>query len=253
MKVPVDNQPASPEPAPAGLSFEPTDLGGMALLFGVISQPQAAFRALSKNPRWLVPLAACMILILGSTVITINRMGFTNLMRSAMQGNPQAEEIAQKTEESSFAKGMIYAAPLIQFPIALALVAGVFLLALMLAGVDTTFKRTFSVSAYSLFGYSLVATALTLVTVYATKDFANFDLRNPIATNVGFFLDPADTGKFFYSLMSSLDVLSFWFLYLLACGFAETSPKTRIQKTFPLVVGVWVLYTLGKAGFAVLF
>jgi hypothetical protein len=253
MNVPVENQPRSPEPPPGTPSAEPAEKGSLATLIGVIFQPQAAFRSIGKRPNWLLPLLACIVLVLLSTVLIINRMGMSNLMRSAMQGNPQAEEIAQKVEESSFTKTMIYLSPLIQTPIVMVVVAGVFLLVFMLAGVETNFKMAFSVTAHSFFAYSLVATLLSLVTVYAARDFANLDLRNPIATNVGFFLDPAETSKFLYSVSSSLDVLSFWFIYLLALGFAETSPKTRIQKTLPLVVVVWAIYVIGKAAFSGLF
>ena len=253
MNTPVEHQPHLPDsstessPTVAGEKWAP------ATLFGVIFQPQAAFRAVGAKPRWVFPLAACLILSLLSITLIVNRMGITNLMRSALQGNPQAEEIAQKAEESSFARTMIYVAPLIQLPIALAAVAGTYLLVFMLAGVETSFKQAFSVVTHAVFAYSLIATLLTMVTVYATKDFANFDLRNPIATNVGFFLDPSEISKFLHSLASSLDVLSFWFLYLLALGFAETSPKTRVQKTFPVVVGVWVIYVIGKAAFSSIF
>jgi hypothetical protein len=253
MNVPIENQPHSPELPSVTPSAEATKKGSLALLIGVIFQPQAAFRSLGKKPNWLLPLVACLILVLLSTVLIINRMGVSNLMRSAMQGNPQAEEMAQKVEESSFAKTMIYVSPLIQTPVVLVVVAGVFLLVFMLAGVETNFKTTFSVAAYSFFAYSVVATLLSLVTVYAAKDFANLDLRNLIATNVGFFLDPAETSKFLYNVTSSLDVLSFWLIYLLALGFAETSPKTRIQKTLPLVIMVWAIYVLGKAAFSGMF
>ena len=232
-------------------STPPAEKGDLAILFGVIFQPQAAFHVLALKPRWLLPMTACLILSLASVTLIVNRMGMANMMRSALQGNPRAEEIAQKTEESSFARTMIYASPLVQLPIVVAVMAGVFLLVFMLAGVDVSFKQAFSIVIHALFAYSVIATTLILVTVYATKDFTGFDIRNPIATNVGFFLDPAETSKFLYSLTSSLDVLSFWFLYLLAVGFAGTSPKVRFQKTLPLIVVVWFFYAIGKAAFSV--
>ena len=128
--------------------------------------------------------------------------------------------------------------------------AGIFLLVMMLVGVEVSFKQAFSIVTHSFFAYSVITSPLTMVTVYATKDFSNFDIRNVTATNVGFFLDPAETSKFLYSFASSLDVLSFWFLYLLAVGFAETGRRIRIQKTLPVVIGVWLIYVLGKAAFS---
>jgi hypothetical protein len=212
----------------------------------VIFQPQAAFRSIGAKPRWILPLAACVILTLVSVILMVNRMGIANMMRAPLQGNPQAEGIA----ESGFVKTMMYVNPLIFLPIMLLAMAGVFLLVLMLVGVEVSFKQAFSIVTHSFLAYSVITTALTLVTVYATKDYSNFDIRNATATNVGFFLDPAETSKFLYSFASSLDVLSFWLLYLLAVGFAETGPKTRLPKTLPAVIGVWLIYVLGKAAFA---
>jgi hypothetical protein len=246
MNTPSEIRPPMSGPSSENSSTPPIERGGLANLFGVIFQPQAAFRAIGAKPRWLLPMAACLMLSLVSVTLMVNRMGIANMMRSALQGNPQAEEIAQKTEESSFARTMIYASPLIQVPIVVAAMAGILLLAFIPAGVEVSFKQAFSIVTHALFAYSVIATSLMLVTVYATKDFTSFDLRNPIATNLGFFLDPAEISKFLSSLASSLDVLSFWFLYLLAVGFAETSPKTRFQKTLPPVLVVWVIYVVGK-------
>ncbi|HVN78733.1 MAG TPA: YIP1 family protein [Terriglobia bacterium] len=245
------DRPLEIPPALSGSSSEnssppPIERGGLANLFGVIFQPQAAFRSIGAKPSWLLPLSACMILSLVAVTLMINRMGIANMMRTTLQGNPQAEGIA----ESGFVKTMMYVNPLIFLPIMLLAMAGVFLLALMLVGVEVSFKQAFSIVTHSFFAYSVITTALTLVTVYATKDFSNFDLRNATATNVGFFVDPAETSKFLYSLASSLDVLSLWFLYLLAVGFAETARKTRLQKTLPAVIGVWLIYVFGKAAFS---
>ena len=243
MNAPSEVQPPSPSPSPETSSTSAVEKGGLNTLFGVFFQPQGAFRSIATKPHWLLPMAACMILSLIAVTLMVNRIGMANMLRSAMQGNPQAEAIA----ESGFVKAMTYLNPILFQPIMLLAMAGVFLLVMMLVGVEVSFKQALSIVTHSFFAYSVISTALVLVTVYATKDFSNFDIRNITATNVGFFLDPAEISKFLYSFASSLDVLSFWFLYLLAVGFAETGWRIRIQKTLPTVIGVWLIYVLGKA------
>ena len=246
MNAPSEIPPPLSGSSPENSTTLPIEKGGLANLFGVIFQPQVAFRAIAAKPRWLLPLATCVILSLISVTLMVNRMGMANIMRSAMQGNPQAEAIA----ESGFAKTMMYVNPIVFLPIMLVAMAGIFLLVMMLVGVEVSFKQAFSIVTHSFFAYTVISASLLMVTVYATKDYSNFDIRNATATNVGFFLDPAEVSKFLYSLASSLDVLSVWFLFLLAVGFAEAGRKIRLQKTLPPVIGVWLIYALGKAAFS---
>ena len=74
------------------------------------------------------------------------------------------------------------------------------------------------------------------------------DLKTPVASPPAFFLDPAQTGKIFFSLLSAIDLLSFWLIFLLGAGFAELSLNLK-KRTAYLVVGVlWLLIVTLKAG-----
>ena len=223
-------------------------LGSLAKLLGVFLEPQKTFKAIGQSSDWFIPLTACLLLVLIFNIVAVGRMGIGNILRTSLQGNPQADEIVAAAEGSMFTKLMIYVAPVISIPISLLALAGIFLVVLTLAGEDMNYKKVFSVCAYSLFAYSLGSSFVTLMVIVFTKDFSDFDLRNPLASNVGYFLNPAETGKFLHSLASSLDLLSFWFLFLLGVGFAATSPRPNFRKSLTLVVSLWVVYVIGKAG-----
>ena len=253
MNMSPENQTSSPETASGTPSAPSSEKNAIASLLGVFFQPQATFQAIGRKPTWLVPVLACVLLALITSFFVINKMGVANIMRSAMQGNPRADEIIAMSEQSASTKVMMYVMAPVQVPLILLAMAGVFLLGLMLAGPEIGFKKVFSVVALSFFAYSFVASLLTAVTVATARDFANFDIRNPIATNVGFFLDPAESNKFLYNVASSIDILSFWFLYLLALGFAEVSLKPRQRKPIALIIGIWAVFVIGKAAFTSLF
>jgi hypothetical protein len=55
-----------------------------------------------------------------------------------------------------------------------------------------------------------------------------------------------------HSLLSSIDLLSFWTMALLVLGlsFATKAPRGRVAA---LVLSVWALYVLGKAGVVAIF
>jgi hypothetical protein len=38
----------------------------------------------------------------------------------------------------------------------------------------------------------------------------NYDIQNPVAFNIGAYLDPQSTPKAIYSLASSMDLFTFW-------------------------------------------
>ncbi len=222
--------------------------GSLAKLFGVFLEPQKTFKTIGQSSDWFIPLAACLVLVLISNIVAVGRMGIGNILQASLQGNPQRDEIVAAAEGSPFTKLMIYAVPVISIPISLLVLAGVFLVALTLAGEEMNFKKVFSVCAYSFFAYSLGSSFITLMVILLTKDFSDFDLRNPLASNVGYFLNPAETGKFLHSVASSFDLLSFWLLFLLAAGFAATSARPNFRKSLAIVVSFWVVYVIGKAG-----
>ena len=64
-------------------------------------------------------------------------------------------------------------------------------------------------------------------------------------------MDPEDPHKFLYSLASSLDVPSLWYLFLLATGLAGVCSNLKFRKSVVLVVSGWLLYVMGKAIIAV--
>jgi hypothetical protein len=85
-----------------------------------------------------------------------------------------------------------------------------------------------------------------------SPDPASLDWRNLLATNVGAFMNKNETSKGLYSLMGSIDILSFAEIGLLALGFSKL---TRAKFGFGLaaVLVLWVFYVLGKMGFSMVF
>jgi hypothetical protein len=73
-----------------------------------------------------------------------------------------------------------------------------------------------------------------------------FSFQNPVATNPGYFLNPAD-GVFMYGLATALDIFMIWTLVLTAIGFTCVS-KVKRGTAFAIVFGWWAIFTLGVTG-----
>jgi hypothetical protein len=220
-------------------------------LFGLFLEPRETFQKLRQSPNWLLPLAASLLLIGVGNFIVIEKVGIVNILKAALKSNPQADQILQMAQESSFTRLMMHAAPVISVPIGILVTAAILLLLLALSGEEANFQRVFCVVNYSFFAYAFVTTALAVSMVLVTTDGSKFDVRNPLASNPGFFLDPDDANKFVYSLASSVDVLSVWYLFLLATGLSSVCPKLKSRKSAVLVFSAWFLYAIGKAVIAI--
>ncbi len=220
---------------------------GLANLFAVLLQPKETFQGLGERPGWVLPLLGSLLVVFAGNFIVIRKLGIAEVLKLSLKSNPQADEIIRMAEQSPATGVMMYAAPALSVPIGILVTAAFFLLLMALAGEETRFRRVFSVVAHSFFAYALVTSALAVVTVLLTGGGSNFDIRNPVASNLGFFLDPEEFRPFWYSLASSFDLLSFWYLVLLSMGFTTVLPKLRIYKSRIMVLSGWLVYVIGRA------
>jgi hypothetical protein len=118
---------------------------------------------------------------------------------------------------------------------------------LMMVDLQVSFKRVFSVVTYSFCPYLFVTNTLAVSVVALREDHTAFNLNEPIASNLSFLLDPTSTNAFFYIIVSSLDLFSFWLMFLLATGFTVICRKLTMGRSCLIVVTVWVLYVFSKA------
>ena len=120
-----------------------------------------------------------------------------------------------------------------------------------LGGADLTFKQSFSITYYSFLPNAL-ATILAIIVMFFVNP-ADFDLRNPVALNVGWFLNAETTPKWLQAMASSIDLFSIWIMLLLALGFSTAARKLKYSKALTLVVSLWVVFVVLKTGWTAMF
>ena len=85
------------------------------------------------------------------------------------------------------------------------------------------------------------------------KDPETVNLENLVGSNVGAFLS-ADSPRWLMRLGTSLDLFSFWTIFLLATGFAVADPKkVSLGKGLGIVIGTWAVYVCIRVGWAAAF
>jgi len=109
------------------------------------------------------------------------------------------------------------------------------------ANAEVKFKTLFALVVYSRLP-ELIMSLLAMVSLVAGVSSDAFNLRNPAATNPGYFLDPS-ASPVLRTLLTSLDVFSIWAMILLAIGITCIT-KVRRGTSFAIVFGWWFLFVV---------
>ncbi len=239
---------------------DPEPVAGLSEVERIIDTfvaPTKTFTDLRRNASWWAPFVLMVILSAAFVYVGGQKVGFRKAMENQMHAQPkqeaQLEQLPPAEREqrlqtgTKITKGISYAFPLIQLLILAIISAILFATFKFAAGADVPFKVAMAIVVYaSLPGLLKGALAILSLLVGANPD--SFTFQNPVATNPGYFLNPADSPAL-YSLASSFDIFLIWTLVLTAIGFTCVS-KVKRGTAFAIVFGWWLLFTLAGAGIA---
>jgi hypothetical protein len=244
--------PTSPTPAP-----EPSPLSEGARIINTFVAPSKTFTDLHRNASWWAPF---LLMVVISTIFVYTageKVGFRRITENQMQSQPKQqarlEQLPPDQREerlqgaAKLTRVISYVFPLFTLIIWLIIATALFVTFKVGAGADVTFKVSLAIVIYSalpLMGKSLLA----MLSVVAGMNPDSFSFQNPVATNPGYFMNPADN-VFLYSVASSLDIFLIWTLALTAIGFT-CATKVKRGTSFAIVFGWWALFTLASASIA---
>ena len=104
-------------------------------------------------------------------------------------------------------------------------------------GARTTYGQVLAVSWYAALPYVLVP-LIAIAVISLGNGGDNFDLKNPIGTNPGYYLTSAPPAL--RGLLSSIDIIKLWSVGLQIVGMAIVARKTIMQSA--IVIGIlWLL------------
>jgi hypothetical protein len=119
------------------------------------------------------------------------------------------------------------------------------------AGADVRFGQSLAIVVYaSLPG--IIKALLAILVMMSGVDPESFIIQNPVGTNLGYYMNFAETPRFLYSLATSVDLITIWMLVLTAIGFTCVA-KVKSGTAYAVVFGWWVVATLGGAALAAMF
>lgn len=229
-----------------------------ARLVGVFISPSPTFADIARKPDFLFPLIVAVIAALAVTETMLAKIGMERIVRLSIEQSSRAASMSPEQMEQAVTQGAKFGAVLAHLgallgpPIGLLIIAGLGLLIVNgIFGAQLNFRTAFSVTCYANLVTILGALMALLLVLFG--DAEHFNPQNFVPSNVGFFLNPSETSKPVYSLAGSLDLFTIWLIGLLGIGFSEaTGSKVKTTSVLLSYLGLWIIWVLGKMGFAIL-
>jgi hypothetical protein len=237
-------------PAVAGAAQAAAGLTQWQRLAYTFTAPSKTFEDIRRGNRsWWLPLIA---LALASYMLfgaVVQKVGIRQTLENQITMNPSAQEqMAKATPEqrekglrfwTGFTDALFIAGPALQ------MLYGVVFAAVLMGTINfgfggrAKFGDLFAVVYYAWLP-QVVKVLLGTAVIYAGMAPESFNIKNFAPTNLGAFLDPADTSKALYALATSLDVVTVWMLVLMSIGVAAVAGVKRSAAN-SAVFGWWAI------------
>lgn len=221
--------------------------------------PSKTFADLNRNAAWWAPFLLMVIVSIAFVYVAGQKVGFRKAMENQMQAQPKQqarlEQLSPEQREQQLEQGanitkvIAYCFPLIQFVILIIITTVLFGTFKFALGAGVSYKVSLAIVMYAGLP-GLLRGILSIVSLLAGASVDSFTFQNPIATNPGYFMNPADS-PFLYSLASSVDIFLIWTLILTAIGFTCVS-KVKRGTALAVVFGWWAVMTIAASSLALL-
>jgi len=220
-------------------------------LIGVFVSPARTFASIAARPTWLLPVAITSAVSLPLSELILSRMDWRAVAARQLANRHLSEEQMEAALGTMRKIGWILGDVLaVAAPFVVALVVGAVLWGGCQAfGWEVRFRQALGVTAHAFFPAVLAPVAL-IALLWNRETIDPEVVGDALHTNLGFLVDPHEN-KVLHSLASSVDLFSFWSMALLVLGLSAAAGASRKHMAI-LVVSLWALYVLGKAGFAAL-
>lgn len=234
-------------------------------LIGVFFSPGETFKEIGLAPKVVVPLIV--LAILGALVgfamaerldaVKIASMGIEKAVADGKMTQEQAApQLEAMKKNATLIKATFPLFGVIGSMVTVFAVAGIFKLASLVLGTENTFMPILGVTAYAYLAISIV-TSIVLVVLLFLKSPDEFDMQNPIGSNLGavltMFVSKESLPKFILTLANWVDVFSIWRLSLLAIGYAAVSRRLKTGSAAMTLIVLYVGAALVAATWAALF
>jgi len=241
--------PAMPVPTPSAERSSALSEGER--LSNVCVAPSKTFTDLKRKASWVIPwllLAVVSYAFLGAVA---QKVGLRQATENQMRLNTKAQERmaqmpAEQRERAMEMSAMVTKVVLFFIPL-IALLIYLIIAAVLMGsfnfglGAEVPFGTSLAIAIYAQFPM-IIRSVLSVVALYAGADPEGFTFDNPVASNLGYFVD-IGAHPALHALAAAVDVFSIWVIVLTGIGFACVS-KIKRSTAIAVVFAWYALYIL---------
>src|SRR3954465_8280168 len=215
--------------------------------------PTKTFTDIRRGTAWWMAFLVSAIIAWVLVFAVGSKVGWEQVSENQMKLQPkQMERIEQMPPDQranamavgvKFTKYLSYSFPLVAL-IFTAIFAAFFMAIFNFGlGAQIRYGQSFAVNIYVGLIGSLKA-LITAITLFAGMDPENFTFDNPIATNLGYFVD-INAHPALHRFAYSMDIFTIWTVLLLGVGYSAVSGgKVKRGTAIGVVVGLWLAWVL---------
>jgi hypothetical protein len=222
--------------------------------------PSKTFADVRRSASWWLPFLLLAIVGVGYIYVVDQKIGFRKVTENQIQSSPKASQriddmpAAQRNvaieTQAKWTRNIAYGFFIFLLIWNIVVAAILFATFKFGASADVSYSRSLAIVMYaSLPG--VLKTILIVISILAGAAPDSFTLQNPVATNPGYFLNPANS-HFLYSLGTAADIFMIWTLILTAIGFSVVG-RVKRSTAMSIVFGWYILYAVVAAGLGAAF
>jgi Yip1 domain len=233
-------------------------------LSGIFFEPSATFDSLRVRPRFLVAGLVAILIFMASYLTYVQRIGYNEIIDAEISEARKAntdmtdEQAAQGAaiQKGPIVKTIRMASPLIGFAIVFAAGAGIYLLGVSLMGGTISYKQALSVWVYSSLPPLILMVVLNLLLMFlnppeGASEIVQGAQRGLVHANAGALVD-GSAHPVLATALGSLDILSFYGLFLAALGLRKLG-RLKSGSAWTVVLLLWGVGVVVRLGLAVAF
>jgi Yip1 domain len=221
--------------------------------------PSKTFSDILRSSSWWLPFLLIVLFSVASAFVVGKQVGWDQVTANQIRQSPSAEDrLNQASPEQRVAQmnGMtigyrysVYATSVFVL-LFIAIYAGILLASFNFGlGARATYGQVFAVCMYASLPL-LVTTLLTIATLYFGGNVESYDFKDPVGTNLGYYMP--DAAPWLRALLGQFDLIKLWSVVLTVLGMKIISKKS-MGLSAAVVIGWWMVFLVVIVGLTAMF
>jgi hypothetical protein len=219
----------------------------VAIVWNLFVDPDLAFEAIRRRPRWLVHVVLAGAFVAAAQSYAIYTIGvqqvLAGILRNGAALDPTGALRNLSANSSGLVLGQALAALLGSFAVALGFSA-VLWLSIVVVARQIDYRRVLAAVSLSLLFYSVLRALMLIATAAFSAHPESLNLREPLATNLGYFFQT--NSRAWQPVLSGLDIVSLGSGVLLIRGLTRVTGLRLLDCAISVAVP-WSAYLLRGA------